>query len=70
MVTESQVVEHIKAQVAKSTAAQVAREVGVTRAYLGDIIHGRRHVSRKIANAFGYEYIVVAQIINFKEKVS
>jgi plasmid maintenance system antidote protein VapI len=55
MATETQVVEIIRKEVGKSSQRQVAREKGITAAYLNDIIHGRRKVSAAVAALFGYE---------------
>ena len=37
----------------------VAQELGVSQAYLGDVLHGRRGVSAKLAGKLGYERVVV-----------
>ena len=37
----------------------VAQELGVSQAFLGDVLHGRRGVSANLAGKLGYERVVV-----------
>ena len=37
----------------------VAKQVGVSRQYLGDVLHGKREVSENLAEKFGWKRMVV-----------
>ena len=39
--------------------AVVAEKVGVSRQYLGDVLHGKREVSANLAEKFGWKRMVV-----------
>lgn len=54
MITETELRGKIVKMCSETSQAQAARELGVTRAYIHDIIAGRRRVSNRIAKQFGY----------------
>lgn len=39
----------------QATNKQAAERLGVSAQYLGDVLHGRRAISAKLAHALGYE---------------
>ena len=41
------------------TQAEVARELGVSRAYVNDLFHGRCRLSSAILSRLGYERVIV-----------
>lgn len=40
---------------------EAAKSLGISPAYLSDMLHGRRDISGEVANQFGYKKIVVFQ---------
>lgn len=59
MFTENDVLDALTAMLEKRTQADVAKEFGFTQAYIGDVLHGRRKVSRNLAARLGYRQMVV-----------
>ena len=52
--TEEQVRQEFIAICTRESKAVIARNLSVSRAYVGDIVYGRRGVSEKIANFLVY----------------
>lgn len=53
--TKRQVVEMIKAKLADRSQADLAREIGISRGYLADVLSGKSHPGPSILPYFGLE---------------
>jgi plasmid maintenance system antidote protein VapI len=53
-ITEEQMRAIIIAQCRKKSNAEVARELGITRSYISQIVLGQCHVSAEVAQKLGY----------------
>ena len=38
---------------------ETAKRLGFSRAFIGDVLHGRREVTQKLAAAMGYEMVIL-----------
>jgi plasmid maintenance system antidote protein VapI len=55
--------EALRAKIkALGSQSAVARELGITRAYMSDIVRGRRGISPRIANSLGFKKRVVFEV--------
>ena len=67
--TQDDVLGTIREAVNESSLRQTAERIGVSAAYIGDILAGNRGVSETIADAFGYEREIVTEVI-FRKKAA
>lgn len=61
--TQEEVLDVIRRDVNASSARQVAIRIGVSAAYLGDIINGNRPVSEFVASSFGFEREIQTTVV-------
>ena len=52
--TQEQLRQEIEGFCRAGTQTQVAEAIGISRAYMSDIILGKRTISKKVAKFFGY----------------
>lgn len=52
-VKKARLLVDLKTYVGTKSAAAVAREIGITPAYLGDVLHGRREISDALVEKIG-----------------
>ena len=43
----------------EGTQTALARDLGISESFLGDILHGRRGISEKLANKLGWKRVTV-----------
>jgi transcriptional regulator with XRE-family HTH domain len=67
--TQDDVLADIRKVAERSSLRQTAERIGVSAAYLSDILAGNRAVSDTIAEAFGYEREIVTEVI-FRKKAA
>lgn len=48
----------LKKRIAAATQREVAEQLGVSRAFLNDVVHGRRNMTEGLATAMGFTRIV------------
>lgn len=60
--TKDEVLEVIEREIKQSSLRQVAREKGLSGAYLSDITLGKRGISEKVAAVFGFTREVVTRV--------
>lgn len=60
--TQDQVLETIRVRTEGSSISGVARELGLSKAYLSDILLGRRAVSEQVAKHFGFRREIVTEV--------
>lgn len=65
--TQEQLIAEITGFCDASSQAQVARSIGVSRAYMSDILKGKRSISKKVAKFFGYSVEVLPATRIFKK---
>lgn len=67
--TQDDVLEAIRKETAKSSLRKVAIDIEVSAAFLSDVLRGRRDVSDKVAEAFGFirEVRITKQVV-FRRK--
>lgn len=51
--------DELTARCEASSQTILARELGISVSYLGDVLHGRRGISDRMARALGYERLTV-----------
>ncbi len=59
MITETELRRKLSAMCNDTSQAQVARDLVISRAYISDIVAGRRRISKKIAKQLGYRLISI-----------
>lgn len=59
MITETELRNKIIKECNDTSQADVARKLTISRAYISDIVAGKRRVSKKIAKAYGYRPVSV-----------
>jgi transcriptional regulator with XRE-family HTH domain len=68
MLTSDEVLELIRERIRLAgAAAKVARDLGVTPAFLSDVLNGRRNITARLAAALGLARVVRFSKIGFKE---
>lgn len=55
--TVDEVFTHLQEETRRTTAQHVAKRCGVSPQYVNDVLHGRRKLAEKLANALGF-YLV------------
>jgi hypothetical protein len=67
--TVDEVFAHLQEETRRTTAQYVATQYGFSPQYINDVLHGRRKLAEKLANALGF-YLVreVYEKIPNKEK--
>lgn len=60
--TQDDVLAVIRVRTEATSIRAVARELGLSAAYLSDILLGRRAVSETVAEAFGFQREIVTEI--------
>ena len=65
--TEDQVRDEIREKTKASSLRRIAKEYGLSPAYLSDILSGQRGVSEKVAGIFGF-YKTVTTEVTFRRK--
>ena len=60
--TQEDVVADIRKAVEATSVRQTAASIGVSAAYISDILNGNRGISDAIAEAFGYEREIVTKV--------
>lgn len=60
--SKDDVLKAIESEIGKSTLRQVAREKGISCAYLSDVTLGKRGISENVAAAFGFIREVVTEV--------
>jgi plasmid maintenance system antidote protein VapI len=66
--SHDQVEKVIRERVARSSLRAVAREIGVSPAYLSDVLLGRRALTDRISLHFGFRKHVEVKTFFVKEK--
>lgn len=59
MITETELRNKINKEAADTSQSAVAKKYGVSRAYISDIVRGKRRVSKRIAKMYGYAPVVI-----------
>jgi hypothetical protein len=67
--TEDDVIAVIRQQCKAASMRKVAEALGVTPAYISDILKKRRAVSEMIAEKFGFERVIETRVYFRKKKV-
>jgi plasmid maintenance system antidote protein VapI len=58
-ITQAEILSIIKEMVGKwGTQKELADHLGISNAYLNDIIHGKQAVSNKVAQKLGYKRVI------------
>jgi hypothetical protein len=65
--TKIEVIKEIESRVSRSSLRKVAASVGISPAYLSDILRGNRDVSGPVAEMFGFSREVVVSV-GFRRK--
>lgn len=60
--TQDEVLAAIRKRTDASSIRSVAKELGLSAAYLSDVLLGNRQVSDKVAESFGFQREVVTEI--------
>lgn len=61
--TKSELIEHIRQLLAEAgTQKDLAAQLGVSAAYLGDVLIGRKEPGKKLLSALGMERVVMYRI--------
>jgi lambda repressor-like predicted transcriptional regulator len=60
--TQDDVLATIRTRTDASSIRSVAKELGLSAAYLSDVLLGNRQVSDKVAESFGFQREVVTEI--------
>lgn len=55
IINETELRNKIVQEAADTSQTAVAKRIGVTKAFISELIAGRRRVSAKIAQAYGYQ---------------
>jgi transcriptional regulator with XRE-family HTH domain len=59
--TRGELVELLQRKVQRAgTQAALAKELGITAAYLGDVLHGKREPGPKLLNALGFRRVITS----------
>ncbi len=53
--TDEKLLEILLRRIAESTQRQVAEELGVSRSFLNDVVHGRRNVTDSMVEKLGFK---------------
>lgn len=56
---DEELLDLLRKLVKQSSQKQVSADLGVSRAFLNDILHGRRSMTERIAAAMGYQRLVI-----------
>lgn len=67
--TQDDVLADIRKEVNQSSLRQTADRIGLSAAYLSDILKGNRAVSETVAAVFGYEREIVTNVV-FRKKAA
>ena len=67
--TEEDVLKEIRRVVTESSLRQTAGRLGISPAYLSDVLNGRRDISDAMAALFGFEREVVTTI-SFRKRAA
>ena len=54
MITETELRNKIIRRVTETSQADVSRELKISRAYISDVVAGKRRISNRIAKHFGF----------------
>lgn len=57
--SEEELVGVLRKMVGQSSQKQVSADLKIARAFLNDVLHGRRAVTSRLANGLGYERTIV-----------
>jgi transcriptional regulator with XRE-family HTH domain len=61
--TQDDVLNAIRAEVKNSSVRAVARRIGVSAAYISDVLLDKRQVSERLARLFGFEREIIKEVV-------
>jgi transcriptional regulator with XRE-family HTH domain len=61
--TEEDVIRAIRDEISESSLRKVAVKIGISAAYLSDVMRGNRAVSESVAASFGFQREIVTEVI-------
>lgn len=65
-VSKAEMLEIIRKDVEKTTLRKTAKRIGVTPAYLSDILRERRDISQTVAGLYGFERQAIKEVFFLK----
>jgi hypothetical protein len=66
--THDDVLAAVRKEVAETSLLATAARIGVSAAFLGDVLRGNRGISEKVAESFGFHREIQTKVL-FRKKV-